>query len=169
MDAGRQWRPGAPHQGLPRSLSSAGSCCNRSPSDRVRTQLGFSKSRKPLSQLLCPAQNFFCPLPIPCGCSVSAVSWVGGCLWVGGGVGRTLLASGGQLRFMGLDFYRLGRGPRRELWSLTEEQMHKTSKHESLSCSLPPPPRPVGGERFTALAQGLEGTWGSCEDTSEPG
>lgn len=33
----------------------------------------------------------------------------------------------GQLRFMGQDFYRLGRGPRQELWSPTEEQTHKTS------------------------------------------
>lgn len=62
---------------------------------------------------------------------------------------------GGQPRFMGLDFYRLGRGPRQELWSLT----HKTSRHESPSSG---PPRPVGGEGFTTLAQGLEGAWGAA-------
>lgn len=44
---------------------------------------------------------------------------------------------GGPPRFMGLDFYRLGRGPRQALWSLTEEQTHKTSRHESQAAAPP--------------------------------
>lgn len=76
------------------------------------------------------------------------------------------MASRGQLRFHETIFTGWGRGPRLELWSLTEEQMHKTSKHESLQLQPPQPPRPVGGEIYSFL-HSLRGP-GSCEDTSEP-
>lgn len=62
---------------------------------------------------------------------------------------------------MGLDFYRLGRGPRQELWSL----MSKTSRHESASSAPPPGLWVVRDLQLSHKAwRGL----GSCKDTSEP-
>lgn len=100
MDAGRQWRP----RGLPIRDPQKPLQCWMLSKQTIRLQgpnparqwlmlRGEVEggSRKPLTQLL-PLSGLLKPL-FPAPALLSAISWGagGGCFWVGGGVGGTLL------------------------------------------------------------------------------
>lgn len=73
------------------------------------------------SRNCCP-QNSFSLFFLPLLCRLPSRGGGGAYGW--GVEWEAAWPPGGQLRFMGLDFYRLGRGPGQELRSPTEEQTH---------------------------------------------
>lgn len=116
MDAGRPRRPKASPSETPEAppVLEAAAADHRQQL-MLRRHKGEGGPRKRLPTY-CPSQRLISLFS--CHCSAASHLLQEEMLMGGGQSGRNAAwPLGGQPRFMELDFYRLGRGPRQELWS----------------------------------------------------